>query len=65
VTRFAGRSAWNNKRLRKAVFFIKAIAGCFMPDSYLAYNSTVKVEVICSSETSVDFHQNTRRYVSA
>jgi hypothetical protein len=29
----------------------------------LAYSSTPKIELICSSETSVDFHRTTRRYI--
>jgi hypothetical protein len=28
-----------------------------------AYSSTLKIEAICSSETSVDFQQTTRRYI--
>jgi hypothetical protein len=28
-----------------------------------AHSSTLKMETICSSETSVDFQQNTRRYI--
>jgi hypothetical protein len=30
----------------------------------LAYSSTLKIKTICSSETSVDFHRNTRRYIA-
>jgi hypothetical protein len=30
----------------------------------LAYSSILKMEAICSSETSVDFQQTTRRYIS-
>jgi hypothetical protein len=29
----------------------------------LAYSSTLKIEVMCSSETSVDFQRSKRRYV--
>jgi hypothetical protein len=29
----------------------------------LAYSSTLKMEVTCSSETSVDFQRTTRRYI--
>jgi hypothetical protein len=36
----------------------------FMVASYFAYSSTLKMESICSSETSVDFHRTTRRYVA-
>jgi hypothetical protein len=32
--------------------------------SCLAYFSTQKIEAICSSETSVDFHRTTLRYIS-
>jgi hypothetical protein len=31
--------------------------------SYLAYSTTLKMEAIYSSETSVDFQQTTRRYI--
>jgi hypothetical protein len=30
---------------------------------YLAYFSTPKIEVICSSETSMDFQRTRRRYM--
>jgi hypothetical protein len=36
---------------------------CFMLVSCLAYSSTLKMEVICSSETSVDFQRITWRYI--
>jgi hypothetical protein len=35
------------------------LAACFMLVSCLAYSSTLKMEVICSSETLVDFQQTT------
>jgi hypothetical protein len=35
----------------------------FMLVSCLAYSSTVKIEATCSSETSVEFHRTTRRYI--
>jgi hypothetical protein len=35
----------------------------FMLVSCMAYSSTLKIEVICSSETSVDFQRTTRRYI--
>jgi hypothetical protein len=38
-------------------------AACFMLDSCLAYSSTLKMKETCSSETSVDFQQTTRRYI--
>jgi hypothetical protein len=31
--------------------------------SCLAYSSTPKMEAMCSSETPVDFHRTTRRYI--
>jgi hypothetical protein len=34
------------------------------PASRLAYFSTLKTVVTCSSETSVDFQRTTRRYIS-
>jgi hypothetical protein len=33
---------------------------CFTLVTFLAYSSTLKVEVTCSSETSVDFQRTTR-----
>jgi hypothetical protein len=36
-----------------------ASRGCFMLVSCLAYSLTQKVETTCSSETPVDFQQNT------
>jgi hypothetical protein len=37
------------------------IATCLL--SYLAYSWTLKIEATCSSETSVEFQQTTRRYI--
>jgi hypothetical protein len=45
-------SASKNKPRKKTLF-----AAC------LVYSTTVKHEVICSSETSVDFHRTTDRYI--
>jgi hypothetical protein len=39
------------------------LAACFLLVSCLAYSLTVKMETICSSETSVDFHRTTWRYI--
>jgi hypothetical protein len=39
------------------------LAACFMIVSCLAYSSILKMEAICSSETLVDFHPTTRRYI--
>jgi hypothetical protein len=38
-------------------------AAYFMLVSYLPHSSTLKIEATCSSETSVDFQQTTRRYI--
>jgi hypothetical protein len=38
------------------------LAPCFTLVSYLAYSSTLKMEAICSSETSVDYQLTTGRY---
>jgi hypothetical protein len=38
-------------------------ATCFTLVSCLSYSSTLKMEVTCSSETSVDFRRTTRRYI--
>jgi hypothetical protein len=35
----------------------------FTQVSCLAYSSTLKMEATCSSETSLDFHWTTRRYI--
>jgi hypothetical protein len=39
------------------------LAACFILVSCLAYSSTLKMETTCSSETSVDFHRTTLRYI--
>jgi hypothetical protein len=39
------------------------LATCFMLASCLAYSSILKMEVICSSETSVAFQWTARRYI--
>jgi hypothetical protein len=36
---------------------------CLILVSCLAYSSTLKMEVVCSSETLVDFQQTTLRYI--
>jgi hypothetical protein len=43
----------------------KLFATCFMLVSCLAYSLTQKMEVTCSSETSVDFQQATWHYIPA
>jgi hypothetical protein len=40
------------------------LSTCFMLASCLAYSSTIKMEVTCSSATSVDFQRTTRRSIS-
>jgi hypothetical protein len=42
---------------------IAVLAACFMLVSCSTYSSTLKMEEIYWSETSVDFHQTTRRYI--
>jgi hypothetical protein len=39
------------------------LATCFTLISCLAYSSTLKMEEICYSETSVEFQQTTRPYI--
>jgi hypothetical protein len=39
------------------------LATCFMLVSVLAYSATLKMEVTCSSKTSVDFWWATWRYI--
>jgi hypothetical protein len=39
-------------------------AACFMLISCVAYCAAMKMEVIYPSETSVDFHQTNRRYIT-
>jgi hypothetical protein len=39
------------------------IAACFMLVSYFAYSSTLKMEVMCSSKTLVDYYWTTWRYI--
>jgi hypothetical protein len=38
-------------------------AACFRLASYLASSSSLNIQVICSSETSADFHRTTRCYI--
>jgi hypothetical protein len=37
-------------------------ASCFLQIFFLTYYSTLKIEAVCSSETSVNFYRNTMRY---
>jgi hypothetical protein len=45
------------------IVVVVAAATCFTLVSFLGYSSTLKMEAICSSETSVNFQQTTRRYI--
>jgi hypothetical protein len=47
----------------KSTIFWALLATCFHAGSCSAYFSTLKMEVICSSETSVDFQQTTQHYI--
>jgi hypothetical protein len=42
----------------------EANRACFIPVSCFAYSSTMMMKATSSSETSVDFEWNTRRYIS-
>jgi hypothetical protein len=41
----------------------RKLATCFTLDSWLAYSSTLKLEAIFSTETSVDFQRTTLHYI--
>jgi hypothetical protein len=56
--RFGGTSSLHIQGPRVALF-----ATCFRLVSCLAISWTLKVEVTCSSDTSVDFQRSTRRYI--
>jgi hypothetical protein len=45
------------------VYSIGLLATCFKFISCLAYYSTMKMEVVCPSETTVDFRRSTQRYI--
>jgi hypothetical protein len=47
----------SDERIASALF-----AACFMPVSCLDYSLTLKMEVIYSCETSVDFKRTAQRY---
>jgi hypothetical protein len=42
---------------------IVELAACFITVYCLSYSSTLKMELICSSEASVSFHRDTGRYI--
>jgi hypothetical protein len=48
----------NMLKVNRALF-----AACFMWASSLTYSLTLKMEVTCSSETSVDFQRTTWHYI--
>jgi hypothetical protein len=52
-----------SKELHSIVFVGALLATCFMPVSFLSYSATLKMEAICSSETSVEFQRTTQRYI--
>jgi hypothetical protein len=47
----------------RSLIGFEGLPPAFMPVSCLAYSSSLKMEAICSSETSVDFQRTTRRYI--
>jgi hypothetical protein len=51
----------NQETLMKKAALLVLHASCFMRFSCLAYFFTLKMEAICSSETSVNFHRPTQR----
>jgi hypothetical protein len=53
------RASGYNSKVTKKLFF----AACSMLVCYLAYSSTMMVEMICFSETSADFHRTTLPYI--
>jgi hypothetical protein len=42
---------------------VKVVGVCFLLVSCTVYFSTLKMEVVFSSETSLDFHHTTLRYI--
>jgi hypothetical protein len=59
VVRFYDYSSYGMARETNVV----CLPPAFTLVSCSAYSSTLKMEVICSSETSVDFQQTTRHYI--
>jgi hypothetical protein len=43
--------------------FLCLLAACFMLVFYASYFLTLKLEAICSFETSVEFDRTTRRFI--
>jgi hypothetical protein len=39
------------------------LAASLLPVSFLSYRSTLKMELICSSKTLMDFHRTTLCYI--
>jgi hypothetical protein len=56
----------SSKNVRRIVVsnMLDLLAARFMLVPCMVYSLTMKVEAICSSETSVDFHRTTRRYIA-
>jgi hypothetical protein len=48
----------------KAVYSTESSACYLLHSGFFAYSSTLKMEAICSSETSVFFHWTTRHYTA-
>jgi hypothetical protein len=46
-----------------AHFALLSATACFLPTSRLAYSSSLKMGVTCSSETSLDFQWTTWHYI--
>jgi hypothetical protein len=49
--------------LEEHIAFIFSLSPAFTLVSWLPYSSTLKMEAICSSETSVDSEWTTQRYI--
>jgi hypothetical protein len=57
------KSSWDITPRSKQVPGRALLATCFMLVSCSAYSFTLKMEATYSSETSVDFQRDTRRYL--
>jgi hypothetical protein len=49
--------------MKSYTFWDLCLPSAFTLVSFLAYSPTLKMEAICSFETSVDFQRTTRRYI--
>jgi hypothetical protein len=54
---------WISQERSQCKNLVTSTSTCFMLVSSLAYSSTLKLQVTCSSETSVDFQRATCRYI--